>query len=320
VPAHAAAGGAAAAALLPPPGLPPETDAPPRPPPPRPPPRSVGIALSAAVAAAGMGTDAARQAAFHEGRAMWSEKRLAQEKERYAAAALIATGASASAAQHHTVAVLARRLATQEHTRVVHAAAEQVAGLLKTPESFGQALIVGLGALEHVAVLNFDQGRITAAAESTRRQRRIVDKTASDIVAFIAERNELQSPARKQLCRPRRPPLIVVGNWLRGKTSRGFPMRKLIAKLARTVIFQYASECMSTSACNLCGDLNDYPKKQNGQEHSGSVQCVNPACVGKRSFFNRDTSAASGICKRWIYRYMLGGELGAGAVRVGVNG
>jgi hypothetical protein len=88
-------------------------------------------------------------------------------------------------------------------------------------------------------------------------------------------------------------------------------MRKLIAKLARTVIFQYASECMSTSACNLCGDLHGFSKKQNGEKHGGSVQCQNPACPGKRSFFNRDTSAAVGICKRWVYRYMLGGELGA---------
>ena len=105
--------------------------------------------------------------------------------------------------------------------------------------------------------------------------------------------------------------LIVAGTWLERSKFRNFPMSKLITKLARECILQYGSETMTTSACNLCGDLHQYPSKQNGKEHSGSVQCVNPACPGKRAFFNRDTSAASGICKRWIYRYMLGGELGA---------
>jgi hypothetical protein len=258
-----------------------------------------------------MGTDASRQLAFTEGRVLWSDKTLAQETERHAAA-VRAAGASPTVTQRQAVAVLAHRLVMQSHTRAVHAAAKQVAVLQKAQKTMGDALIIGLDALEHVAVLNFDQGRMAAEAESKRRQRRIVDKTASDIVAFIAERTqEDPSPARKQRGRSRRLPLVVVGNWLAGSTSRKFPMRKLISKLARKVIFQYASETMTTAACNLCGDLHQYSAKQNGDKHGGSVQCGNPACPGKRSFFNRDTSAASGICKRWVYRYMLGGDLGA---------
>jgi hypothetical protein len=258
-----------------------------------------------------MGTAAARQAAFQEGRLLWSDKKLEQETQRYAVAAG-AAGATPTGPQGEAVAAQAHRLAMQRHTRAVHAAAKQVAELLKAPGTMGQALIIGLDALQHVAFINFDPGRIAAAAESKRRQRRIVDKTASDILAFTAERTHTDpSPARNQRFPPRTLQVIVAGNWLAGSTSRNFPMKKTITKLARECIFQYASETMTTSACNLCGDLHQYPSKQNGEKASGSVQCANPACPGKRAFFNRDTSAASGICKRWIYRYMFGGELGA---------
>jgi hypothetical protein len=42
------------------------------------------------------------------------------------------------------------------------------------------------------------------------------------------------------------------------------------------------------------------------------VQCVNSHCPAGRRLLNRDLTAAASICNRFVFKFLLGGELGAG--------
>ena len=140
--------------------------------------------------------------------------------------------------------------------------------------------------------------------DALRHRMRALQLAANEIVSFCASAHQLDGIFY-------RPPVLLIGNHATDRRARHtFSFKRLLELLSKTMIVIVCDEYRTTALCHFCGSGQQHPRKVNKQHHKGTVQCTDVHCPAGGRFKNRDGAAGCNIDGRFVYRFLVGGDLG----------
>ncbi len=180
--------------------------------------------------------------------------------------------------------------------------------------TFGGPWQIAAEMMPGLAALYYHSGRVAADTESKRCRARLMDKTLHETAKFAGCAQQPRDVAAGL-------PVVFLGAWAMGprRRSGNVALKAFVKKLAAKVIVVVASEHRTTMACGHCGGRVSHPSKgrtpaaraKKRNEFRGTVYCADKTCASHDGrLFNRDIHAACNIVNRWVYEYLVGGELG----------
>ena len=245
------------------------------------------------------------QRAFDEGRVEWRNG-LLQER--------LAVLQSLSEVEVKAVRTQERLLATLGLGDAFRAAVTAAAAADAQPaaQHVWRALAIAAEMMPDLGALYYHSGRVAADTESKRCRARLMDKTVHETAKFAGCAQPRNAAAGL--------PVVFLGAWAMGprRRSGNFALKAFVKKLAAKVIVVVASEHRTTVSCGHCGGPVSHPSKgrtpaaraKKRNEFRGTVYCADKTCASHGRLFNRDVHAACNIVNRWVYEYLVGGELG----------
>jgi hypothetical protein len=167
--------------------------------------------------------------------------------------------------------------------------------------------------LDHVRALHFHAGRDAAANEASRRRKRLMAKTVQQTLRFAGHELIQGQSVEERAATPA--PVIICGDYGssgKGKKCGQFPLKTFLAELKKSAIVVIAEETCTTRVCGACGSYNKHPVHPGTKNapFKGTVQCMNKSCPANGRYLARDVAAAASICNRFVFQYLVGGELG----------
>ena len=276
------------------------------------------LAISRAAVGQMQGKSAAGRAAFAAGYTLWSDAHLAvvrsevgEAEAQLAMARALAVGVAGRTERidraKALVSGLTLSLVVQKKVRRVNQGMRGAPACLETTDDvFAYLAKLDAVFVDQIFLLSQMAPR-RRIFDSKRRRDRVLHVCNNALLAFCVPRPPLQQPGEA-----RRPPVLLVGDyaWSR-KASAGFAFRRLLRHLAQWVIVIIVGEHRTSKLCTFCGAGVKHPQPGTaGDEFRGTVGCRDTNCVSRGRLQNRDVAAACSIANLFVYKFVMGGQLG----------